>query len=87
MHYNVEHSVINYDNQSKDLAITKYNLDDREELAQRTYKSAVALRRMLEDKWTSAPRLYAITRSCSKNLKSYGTEPEYPGAGNLFNRY
>ena len=31
MHYNLEHSVINYDNQSKDLAITKYNLDDRED--------------------------------------------------------
>ena len=55
MRYNVEHSVINYDNQSKELAITKYNLDDREELALRTYRSAVALR-CWKTKWTSAPR-------------------------------
>ena len=66
MHYNVEHSVINYDNQSKDLAITKYNLDDREELAQRTYKSAVALRRMLEDKMDIRAK---IIRDNTKLLK------------------
>jgi uncharacterized protein involved in exopolysaccharide biosynthesis len=66
MHYNVEHSVINYDNQSKELAVTKYNLDDREELAQRTYKSAVALRRMLEDKMDIRAK---IIRDNTKLLK------------------
>ena len=66
MHYNVEHSVINYDNQSKELAVTKYNLDDREELAQRTYKSAVALRQMLEDKMDIRAK---IIRDNTKLLK------------------
>ena len=66
MRYNVEHSVINYDNQSKELAITKYNLDDREELALRTYQSAVALRRMLEDKMDIRAK---IIRDNTKLLK------------------
>ena len=69
MHYNVEHSVINYDNQSKDLAITKYNLDDREELTNEPTKVPWLSVGCWKIKWTSAPRLYAITRSCSKNLK------------------
>ena len=66
MQYNVEHSVINYDNQSKELAITKYSLDDREELAQRTYKSAVALRQMLEGKMDVRAK---IIRDNTKLLK------------------
>ena len=66
MRYNVEHSVINYDNQSKELAITKYDLDDREELALRTYRSAVALRRMLEDKMDIRAK---IIRDNTKLLK------------------
>lgn len=69
MQYNVEHSVINYDNQSKELAITKYSLDDREELAQRTYKSAVALRQMLEGKMDVRAKIIRTTQNCSKNWR------------------
>ncbi|WP_373801701.1 hypothetical protein, partial [Bacteroides heparinolyticus] len=50
MNYNVAKQVINYDEQTKALAITKYEVDDREEQATRTYESAMALRKMLEDK-------------------------------------
>ncbi|AVM52043.1 uncharacterized protein involved in exopolysaccharide biosynthesis [Bacteroides zoogleoformans] len=50
MNYNVAKQVINYNEQTKALAITKYQVDDREELTTRTYESAVALRQMLEDK-------------------------------------
>lgn len=48
--YSVQEQVINYTEQSKALAITKYATDDRLELVRRTYESAVALRKMLEDK-------------------------------------
>lgn len=48
--YNVQKLVINYDEQTKALAITKYETDDRMESAQRTYESAVTLRQMLEKK-------------------------------------
>ena len=50
----------------KELALTKYDLDDREELARRTYRSAVALRRMLEDKMDIRAK---IIRDNTKLLK------------------
>ena len=48
--YSVKEQVINYNEQSKALALTKYAADDRIEASQRTYESAVALRKMLEEK-------------------------------------
>ena len=50
MYYNIDKQVINYDEQTKSLAGTKYEVDDREELAKRTYEGAVSLRQMLEEK-------------------------------------
>lgn len=50
MHYNVQEEVINYGEQTKALAITKYTVDDRYELAQREYEGARALLNMLEEK-------------------------------------
>ena len=50
MHYNVQEEVINYLEQTKALAITKYEVEDRYELAQREYESARALLKMLEEK-------------------------------------
>lgn len=50
MHYNVEKEVINYGEQTKALAITKYEVDDRYEQVLREYESAVDLVKMLEDK-------------------------------------
>lgn len=48
MHYNVQEKVINYNEESKALAGTRYEVDDRFELAERTYEAAVALRKKLD---------------------------------------
>lgn len=50
MHYCVEKQVINYGEQSEALAILRYAVDDRYESVMRTYASAVALRKMLDEK-------------------------------------
>lgn len=50
MHYNVKERVINYNEETKALAGTRYEVDDRRELAERTYESAIALRKMLDEK-------------------------------------
>lgn len=50
MRYNVQEEVINYGEQTKALAITKYEVDDRYELARRQYESARSLLDMLEKK-------------------------------------
>ncbi len=50
MHYCVEKRVINYPEQSEALAILRYEVDDRLEVAMRTYAGAVALRKMLDEK-------------------------------------
>lgn len=48
MNYNVQEQVINYGEETKALAGTRYEVDDRLELAERTYESAIALRKMLD---------------------------------------
>ena len=50
MQYCIEKRVINYPEQSEALAILRYAVDDRLETAMRTYASAVALRKMLDEK-------------------------------------
>lgn len=50
MHYNVQERIINYDEETKALAATRYQVDDRLEAAKRTYEGAVALRKMLDEK-------------------------------------
>lgn len=50
MHYNVAERIINYGEETKALSATRYQVDDRLEAALRTYKGAVALRRMLDEK-------------------------------------
>lgn len=50
MYYNINQQVINYGEETKSLAGTRYEVDDRVELAERTWKSAVALRKMLDDR-------------------------------------
>ena len=50
MHYNVQERIINYDEETKALAATRYQVDDRMEAAKRLYEGAVALRKMLDDK-------------------------------------
>ena len=50
MHYNVQERIINYGEEAKALAATRYQVDDRLEAAKRTYEGAVALRKMLDEK-------------------------------------
>lgn len=50
MHYNVQEKVINYNEETKSLAGTRYEVDDRVEEAERAYQGAVTLRKMLEEK-------------------------------------
>lgn len=50
MHYNVAEVVINYDEETKALAGTRYQVDDRVEEAERIYEGAIALRKMLDEK-------------------------------------
>ena len=50
MHYNVQERIINYDEETKALAATRYQVDDRLEAAKRTYEGAVAWRKMLDEK-------------------------------------
>lgn len=50
MHYNVQERIINYDEETKALAATRYQVDDRMEAAKRLYEGAVALRKMLDEK-------------------------------------
>jgi len=50
MHYCVQERVINYTEETEALSITRYEVDDRKELAMRKYESARALLEMLEEK-------------------------------------
>lgn len=50
MKYCVEEQVINYEEETRALANTRYGADDRLEQAMRTYEGAVALREMLDNK-------------------------------------
>lgn len=50
MVYNVEQRVINYPEETKSLAGTRYGVEDRLEEAERIYKGAVALREMLDER-------------------------------------
>ena len=50
MHYNVNELVINYGEETKALANTRYAVDDRLELAERTYQGSVSLRKLLDSK-------------------------------------
>ncbi len=50
MHYNVQERVINYNEETKALAGTRYQVDDRREEIERIYEAAVALRKALDEK-------------------------------------
>lgn len=50
MNYNVQERVINYSEETKALANTRYDTEDRLEEIERLYESASALRNMLEEK-------------------------------------
>ena len=50
MKYNVQERVINYGEETKSLAGTRYEVEDRLEEAERIYEGVIALRKMLDEK-------------------------------------
>lgn len=73
MHYNVEKEVINYPEQTKALANTKYAVDDRFENARRTYESARKLREMLEDKMDIRAQIIRTNTNLLQELDKVST--------------
>ena len=65
--------VINYDEQSKALALTKYATDDRMEEVQRNYGSAVALRQMLENKMDIRAKIIRTNTNLLQELEKVST--------------
>lgn len=57
MHYNVQEGVINYNEETKALAGTRYEVDDRMEEVQRIYEGAVSLRKALDEKMNVRARM------------------------------
>lgn len=73
MHYNVQEEVINYTEQTKALAITKYEVDDRYELARREYEGALALLKMLEEKMDVRAKLIRSNTNLLQELNKVST--------------
>ena len=71
--YSVQKQVINYDEQSKALALTKYATDDRMEAVQRNYGSAVALRQMLENKMDIRAKIIRTNTNLLQELEKVST--------------
>lgn len=68
MRYSVQEEVINYGEQTKALAITKYEVDDRYELTKREYAGARALLDMLEKKMDIRARLMRTNTNLLQEL-------------------
>ncbi|WP_300699436.1 hypothetical protein [Bacteroides sp.] len=71
--YSVEEQVINYPEQSKALALTKYSADDRMEEIQRNYESATALRQMLENKMDIRAKIIRTNTNLLQELEKVST--------------
>lgn len=70
MHYSIDQEVINYPEQSKALAITKYSVDDRYEEAMRNYESARKQRQMLEDRMDIRAKIIRSNTNLLKELEN-----------------
>ncbi len=73
MHYSVNEQVINYPEETKALAITRYAVDDRREYAQRQYDAAVALRKMLEGKMDIRAKIIRSNTNLLNELNKVST--------------
>lgn len=71
--YSVQKQVINFTEQSKALAITKYATDDRMEEVERVYESAIALRKMLEDKMDIRAKIIRTNTNLLQELEKVST--------------
>ncbi|MDD6472309.1 MAG: hypothetical protein PUF62_04655 [Bacteroidales bacterium] len=71
--YNIQERVINYTEESKALAITRYEVDDRLEEVMRRYESAVALRKLLDEKMDVRAQTIINQSNLLKNLDKIST--------------
>lgn len=69
MNYCVEQRVINYPEETKFLAGTRYSVDDRVEEATRNYESAIKLRSMLDDKMDIRAKIIRNNSNLLKELE------------------
>lgn len=73
MLYNVQEKVINYNEETKSLAGTRYEVDDRVEEAERAYQGAVALRKMLEEKMDIRAKIIRENTNLLQELNKVST--------------
>lgn len=73
MRYCVQERVINYVEETKALANTRYGVDDRVEEAKRIYEGASALRSMLEDKMDVRAKIIRDNTNLLKELENIST--------------
>lgn len=73
MNYNVQERVINYPEETKALANTRYDTEDRLEDVERVYESAYALRDMLEEKMDIRAQIIRSNTNLLKELNKVST--------------
>lgn len=73
MNYNVQERVINYPEETKALAFTRYEVEDRLEEAERVYQGAVALRDMLDEKMDIRAQIIRSNTNLLQELNKVST--------------
>ena len=73
MNYNVQERVINYPEETKALAITRYEVEDRLEDVEKAYESAIARRRMLEEKMDIRAQIIRSNTNLLQELEKVST--------------
>lgn len=73
MWYNIQEQVINYPEETKALAITRYEVDDRREEAERNYEAAVALRKAMDEKMGIRAQMIRDNTSFLQELNKVST--------------
>lgn len=73
MNYNVQERVINYPEETKALAFTRYEVEDRLEEAERIYQGAVALRDMLDERMDVRAQIIRSNTNLLQELNKVST--------------
>lgn len=73
MHYCVQERVINYGEETEALSSTRYQVDDRLELATRQYEGAVALREMLDERMDIRAKIIRDNTNLLQELNKVST--------------
>lgn len=73
MNYNIQERVINYPEETKALAITRYEVEDRLEDVEKAYESATARRKMLEDRMDIRAQIIRSNTNLLQELEKVST--------------